>query len=135
MDFIIISSTKSNSITLQWSKFYQRIPWNTHTPIPEKLVRINLPEHGAFIYRNCPPFSLEMDPCSSWLEWQTIGPPLIQTPIKLLRIKNGKNPSNIRNNTTICTHIMYDLYIMEFDNADDTNETPLTQNPNPCRLC
>jgi hypothetical protein len=87
---------------------------------------INLENHGIFMYRRCPPFFLDQDPCANWLEWIIYETPI---PNKMLHVKNGMNPNNIRNNTSICTHIMYELYTAQLE------AKPREEPPTPNRQC
>ena len=126
LDFIILASDNG-----QWTEFFQRVPWNTLIQPPTNLLRIDLDSQGALIFRRCPPFFLEQDPCSTWLEWIILEPPITSRAIKVLRIKSGRNPANIRNSTSICTHINYELYVSQIQ--------PETRCPVPAptriRLC
>lgn len=108
LDFVIIQSD-----TLQWTEFFQRVPWNTTIPPPTNLLRIDLDSQGPLIYRRCPPFFLEQEPCSTWLEWIIMEPPITSRKIKVLRIKTGRNPANISNCTSICNHVNYELYVSQ----------------------
>ncbi len=128
MDFLIIPSYQHPTARPAWTNFFQRVSWNTTLPPPENLLCINMENHGIFVYRKCPPFDLDKDPCATWLEWTTYTPPFPHGPLKLLHVKNGKNPNNIRNNTSICTHIMYELYISQLE-AKPEEQTPA---PNQC---
>lgn len=140
MDFIITPTFAPNSTTPLWTDFYQRVPWNTTLDPPRNLRVVTLVHQGQFIFRRCPPFFLEADPCSSWLEWTTIAYPVINDPpLKVLRIKPGKNPASIRNCTLICTQLNYDLYVTQLlamlpprDTAPPNNDELALQ---PCKLC
>lgn len=114
LDFIITPTFLPNSTTPLWTDFHQQVPWNTILEPPRNLRRLYLFDQGHFVYRRCPPFFLEADPCSSWLEWTIVPYPVInEPPIKTLRIKSGRNPASIRNSTLICTKINYDLYVKQ----------------------
>jgi hypothetical protein len=110
---------------------HQRIPWNTSIQPPQNLLRIDLDSQGAFIFHRCPPFFLEQDPCNTWLEWIILEPPVTSRAIKVLRIKNGRNPASIRNSTSICNHIDYELYVSQIQ--PDAQHPP--QAPTIIRLC
>lgn len=128
MDFLITPTYQHPTARPSWTNFFQRVSWNTTLPPPKNLLCLNLENHGLFVYRRCPPFDLNQDPCANWLEWKTYVPPNPYHPIKMLHVKNGMNPNNIRNNTLICTHIMYDIYISQLEKV--LEEQPPTPNPN-----
>jgi hypothetical protein len=129
MDFLIYPTYQHPASRPSWTNFFQRVSWNTDLPPPKNLLTINLENHGLFVYRRCPPFTLDKDPCANWLEWIIYSPPGPYQPIKMLHVKEGRNPNNIRNNTSICTHIMYELYISQLE------EKPKEDPPTPSRSC
>ena len=129
MDFIITPTYQNPTSRPAWTNFFQRVSWNTTLPPPKNLLCINLENHGIFVYRRCPPFTLDKDPCANWLEWIIYGTPIPNGPIKMLHVKNGMNPNNIRNNTSICTHIMYELYTAQLE------AKPKEEPPTPSRQC
>jgi hypothetical protein len=129
MDFIITPTYQHPTSRPAWTDFFQRVSWNTTIPPPKNLLCINLENHGIFVYRRCPPFALDKDPCANWLEWIIYGTPIPNGPIKMLHVKNGMNPNNIRNNTSICTHIMYELYTAQLEGK------PKEDPPTPSRQC
>ena len=129
MDFVITPTYQHPTSPPAWTDFFQRVSWNTTLPPPKNLLCINLENHGIFMYRRCPPFFLDQDPCANWLEWIIYETPIPNGPIKMLHVKNGMNPNNIRNNTSICTHIMYELYTSQLE------AKPIEEPATPVRHC
>ena len=115
IDFIVLPTHKDGILYPLWTNFYQRMNWNTNISPPSNLLLLTLINHGTYVYRRCPPFFLELDPCNSWLEWLVLETPNTSQLIKVLRIKDEANPNNILNNTSICNHIDYIEFVSQLE--------------------
>lgn len=87
-------------------------PWESSNPLPEKWLKIDLGEGiGTNCYSPIFPFDLERDECGSWLYWDTYSPPNLQDDVKVLRVKEGKNPEDEVNATKIAAYPIHEQII------------------------
>lgn len=74
LDFIITPTFRPGQARPYWKTFHKRENWNTDCPVSDKLLTINLGNHGKFVFSPCPPFHLDKDECGDWLQWETLSP-------------------------------------------------------------
>lgn len=74
LDFIITPTFRPGQARPYWKTFHKRVNWNLDYPIPDQLLTINMGNHGIFVFTPSPPFFLDKDECSDWLQWETFSP-------------------------------------------------------------